>query len=634
MLVETLYFISAVLQLAAMFFALRMAREVDDRGPWLSLFAALFVMFAFRVLALFTTAPFRDQFSPYVGIIISAFLLVALFSIRRVTMAERESKRLAEVRTQERDESEGRYRSLIELSPEVIFVNSAGKIAYANPAALRFFAAADPARLLGRSPLDFVDPATRPLVEARLAQLSRVGEVVPPVRETWVRLDGSHVPVEAVAAVVPWHGHEAILVVLRDISDSVRAEEEKTQLLASERVARSTAEHTSRMKDEFLATLSHELRTPLNAILGWSQVLRNGHRSAGDLTEGLAAIERNARVQTKLIEDLLDMSRIISGKIRLDIQNILPITFIEEAIATVRLSAQAKGVRLEPVLDSLAGPVNGDPSRMQQVVWNLLSNAVRFTPKGGKIQIILRRVNSHIEIAIADTGQGIRPEFLTAVFDRFRQADASTTRRHGGLGLGLSIAKQLVELHGGSIAAQSAGEGHGATFVVQLPLRAVHPQIPVVEEVHPRDSTTVVSAPQLDSSTVDLSGLKILVVDDEADACSLIQRVLHDFHANVFTASSATEAMASLELNEPDILISDIGMPEIDGYELLRRVRAMKSAKSSRIPAIALTAFARSEDRTRALMAGYSVHVSKPVEPQELVATVASLAGRTGVAVS
>ena len=404
-----------------------------------------------------------------------------------------------------------------------------------------------------------------------------------------------------------------------------KAAEERKRLLDSERSARAAVERMSDMKDLFLANLSHELRTPLNAIVGWSQVLRRGSRDESDLLKGLETIERNARVQAQLIEDLLDMNRIASGKVRLDVQPIEPASFIEAAIETVRPAADAKGIRLEKLLDPAAGPISGDPNRLQQVVWNLLSNAIKFTSKGGKVQVLLERVNSHIEISVADTGIGIAPEFLAHVFERFRQADSSTARRYGGLGLGLSIVKQLVELHGGTVRAESPGEERGATFTVTLPLTVVHRPAYAEERLHPKAPSPI----STDFKTLNLSGIKVLVVDDEADARDLIKRVLTDCKAEVFTASTAGEAVLLVETEKPHILVSDIGMPEVDGFELLRRVRALGHARGGRIPAIALTAFARTEDRTRALRAGFLVHVAKPVEPSELVATVATIAGRT-----
>jgi CheY-like chemotaxis protein len=341
------------------------------------------------------------------------------------------------------------------------------------------------------------------------------------------------------------------------------------------------------------------------------------------MTQGLETIERNARVQTQLIEDLLDTSRITSGKVRLDIQPIAPIDFMEAALATVGPAADSKGIRLQKQLDPAAGPIHGDPSRLQQVVWNLLANAIKFTPKGGRVQVVLQRVNSHIEINVADTGIGMAPEVVPHIFERFRQADGSTTRRYGGLGLGLAIVKHLVELHGGTVRASSDGEGRGATFSVHLPLTAV--QREAHESVrHPRTA-----APALpEYKIVDLTGVKVLVVDDEPDARHLIQRVLEDCNAQVVLAASAAEALRLVPSEKPQVLISDIGMPGMDGYDLLKEIRALAHSADLKLAAIALTAFARSEDRTRALRAGFLLHLSKPVEPSELIATVASVTGR------
>jgi PAS domain S-box-containing protein len=625
-----LYFVAAGLQLAAMFYVLLMARDVNDRRPWVALFIALFVMFVMRIVAIYVPASTRQHFGPWIAVPISLLLFISLMFMRRVAVAERQSQMLANQRTAERDESESRYRSLVELSPDVIFVATAGQIVYVNAAAVKFFGAKDANQLLHRSPLDFTSALTRPIVEARMRQSDGPGHSMPLSTEEWVRLNGTTVPVESVSAVVPWRGGQAVQVILRDISDRKRAEQERAELLASERAARSAAEHASRMKDEFLATVSHELRTPLNAILGWSQILRQSPNDEDDLHQGLETIERNARVQTQLIEDLLDMSRIITGKLRLDVQRLSPIAFMEAAIDTIRPAALAKGIRIEQMLDPSAGPVLGDPGRLQQVAWNLLSNAVKFSDRGGKVQVVLRRVNSQVELTVADTGRGIHPDFLPHIFDRFRQADASTTRQHGGLGLGLAIVKQLVDLHGGVVEAFSEGEHHGSTFSVLLPLSIVQIQDDETLRLHPAKSRSESNRWE----PVDLTGLKVLVVDDEGDACALIKRMLDECRADVRTASSADEALRLIEQIRPDVLVSDIGMPDVDGYEFLRRVRTLGPTKGGKVPAIALTAFARSEDRTRALMAGYSVHVSKPVEAQELIVTVASLAGRTGIGVS
>jgi len=399
--------------------------------------------------------------------------------------------------------------------------------------------------------------------------------------------------------------------------EAARVAAERERLLAAAQSARAEAERVSRMKDEFLATLSHELRTPLSAILGWAQILKRTKTGDAELTQALEVIERNTRAQARLIAELLDTSRITAGKIRLDIQRLSPIEVVEAAIATVTPAAEAKAIRLEALLDPRAGPVHGDPARLQQAVWNLLANAIKFTEKGGGVQVVLRRVDSLVEVSVADTGVGIRPELLAHVFDRFWQADASTARRYGGLGLGLSIVKHLVELHGGTVEALSEGEGRGATFRLRLPVAVLHGAELLPQGAAPVSAEYVIA---------DLSGLTILIVDDDADARALIARVLRDCGAEVFAAESAAEALAIVERERPAMLVTDIGLPGTDGYDLLAALR--RSGAAGAIPAIALTAFARPEDRMRALRAGFRLHLAKPVEPAELVATVASVAGR------
>jgi signal transduction histidine kinase/ActR/RegA family two-component response regulator len=405
-----------------------------------------------------------------------------------------------------------------------------------------------------------------------------------------------------------------------------KAAREREQLLNSEQAARSEAERVSHVKDEFLATLSHELRTPLNAIMGWSQLLRTGAgHNPQDLEEGLRTIERNARVQTQIIEDLLDMSRIVSGRIRLELQRIDLVGVIESALDTVRPPADAKAIQIEKILDTRSAPILGDGGRLQQVFWNLLSNAIRFTPRGGKVSVVLEHVESHLEVSVVDNGEGIKAEFLPHVFDRFRQADPSTTRRHGGLGLGLAIVKQLVELHGGSIRARSEGLGHGATFTVHLPLSAVQAE----EAPAPRRQGSTLATHPIPGSYTTLKGVKVLVVDDEPDARALVKRLLEDCEATVATAASAAEALEAVRHEAPTVLVSDIGMPVEDGYSLIRKVRALDRLRGSNTPALALTAYARPEDRMQAIRSGYQMHIAKPVEPAELTTVVAALAGRT-----
>ena len=399
---------------------------------------------------------------------------------------------------------------------------------------------------------------------------------------------------------------------------------ERERLLESERAARSEAERAGRMKDEFLATLGHELRTPLNAVLGWSQILRRSKDLPREVLDGLAVIERNGRSQAQIIEDLLDMSAIVSGKIRLEIQKVDLGAVIDATINSIRPAAEAKDIRLQVVLDPQVPAVNADPVRLQQVFWNLLTNAVKFTRKSGLVGVTLERVDSHVEVRVADDGEGIDPAFLPYVFDRFRQADASSTRRYGGLGLGLSIVKQLVELHGGRVGVESAGVGRGATFRVMLPLTATsfHRWGSELRREHPEPCSG--SGIGVDAARPDLRGADVLVVDDDMDARVLVRRLLTDCNAGVRMAGSAAEALEQIQLVTPDVLISDIGMPGEDGYTLIRRIRGLQGRKA-RIPAIALTAYARAEDRIKVLQAGYEMHLAKPVEPSELLNVVMSL---------
>lgn len=406
--------------------------------------------------------------------------------------------------------------------------------------------------------------------------------------------------------------------------------EERNALLTSERAARRSAEQANRVKDEFVATLSHELRTPISAILGWSHQLRTA-APQGDLAHGLEVIERNTRAQARMIDDLLDMSRIVAGKLRLEVHAVDLPAVIGAALDSLRPAAEARSIRLVQVLDPDAGPIKGDPNRLQQVVWNLLSNAIKFTPKGGRVQVTLARVASHVEITVHDTGKGIGAEFLPQVFDRFRQEDASISRSHAGLGIGLAIVKHLVELHGGSVRAESEGEGKGATFTVTLPLVPLVP--PERGEFRPerRRPTAPAAGESASNASFDLpslAGLRVLLVEDDADSRAIVQRVLEAAGASVRAEESAAAALAALDRDPADVIVSDIGMPEQNGYQFMQAVRKRPPARGGRIPAVALTAFARTEDRTQALLAGYQAHVAKPAEPAELITTIASIAGR------
>ena len=417
---------------------------------------------------------------------------------------------------------------------------------------------------------------------------------------------------------------------MKDVTDKRRAEAEREHLLLSERAARSEAERASRMKDEFLATLGHELRTPLNAILGWSQVLRCLPGANPEIDDGLKVIERNARAQAQIIEDLLDMSSIISGKVRLDMQNVELASIVTAAINGVRPAAAAKGIHLVERIQPLARPVSGDPNRLQQVFWNLLTNAVKFTPEGGQVAVTLERKGTHAAVCVADNGSGIDDAFLPHVFERFRQADASASRRHGGLGLGLSIVKQLVELHGGVVSAASDGKDKGSRFTVELPLAAVDTY--AVEAAAGREPRPSALSSDIAAALprANLAGVRVLVVDDEPDARDLVERLLTECAAIVTTAASASEALQQVTREKPDVLVSDIGMPEEDGYTLMRWIRKLDGDRGD-IPAIAFTAYARAEDRTKAMQAGYQLHLAKPVEPAKLIAMVAKLAKRPAI---
>ena len=373
-------------------------------------------------------------------------------------------------------------------------------------------------------------------------------------------------------------------------------------------------------KDEFLAVVSHELRTPLNSILGWARMLHDGKLDGANIQRGVETIERNARAQVQLIEDLLDISRIVVGKLRLNISAVAMDRVVEAAIDAVRPMAELKGISLEADIDTSAGPISGDPDRLQQVIWNLLSNAIKFTPEGGKVAVALRRDNTHVQVEVSDTGKGVTSDFLPYAFERFRQANTGVTRSHGGLGLGLAIVRHLIELHGGTVRAQSEGEGTGSVFTVDLPIRAVHQREPMAE------------APGKEyRESKPLEGLLVLVVDDQADALDLIGIVLEQYGASVLTASSAAEALEKLASSAPSVLICDIGMPETDGLSLIQSVRSQSPEEGGCIPAMALTAFTMQSDRDRILQAGFEVYVPKPVEPADLVAAVSRLTGRISV---
>ena len=455
-------------------------------------------------------------------------------------------------------------------------------------------------------------PPDRPDEESRILKRLQQGERLEHFETQRRRKDGKIIDVSL--TISPVRNTEGVIVGASKIARDITDQKEAQRKLAETHEALKRA---NQLKTEFLTTLSHELRTPLNAILGWVQILKQG-ATEEDVGQAIPIIERNVRAQSQMIEDLLDMSRIESGKVSLDIQRIDLPAVVGAGIETVRPVAEAKEIRLTSAFSSLSGIVMGDKDRLQQIVWNLLSNAIKFTPKKGRVHVVIKRVNSHVEICVTDTGQGIAPEFLGQVFDRFRQADATTTRRHGGLGLGLSIVKNLTELHGGTVRVESEGIGQGATFSIDLPLQ------PVRQDAQAEADADRNAAVDSVASELDLSRVKVLVVDDEEDSLKIVMRILQRHGAEVRGAGSMHEALGEFEKFSPHVIVSDIGMPQHDGYEFIARVRKLPGGRT--VPAIALTALARGEDRTRALRVGFQLHISKPVDFSELVAVVQNLA--------
>jgi hypothetical protein len=504
-------------------------------------------------------------------------------------------------------ESESRFRRLVESNMiGCTFWDISGNITDANDAFLRMVGYGREDLLAGKLRWKDMTPVEQlHLSEQAITQMKQC-EAAAPFEKEYIRADGNRVPVLIGAVLLEGSQDKGVSFVL-DLSDRKKLENQLRQQAEQ-------LEEANRVKDEFLAVLSHELRSPLNSILGWAKLLRTRKYDEATTARAIETIERNAALQTKLIEDLLDVSRILRGKISLNVSPTKLASTIEAAIETMRLAAQAKSIQVECFIASAVGLVSGDPNRLQQVVWNLLSNAIKFTPPGGVVKVSLERSGSHAQIRVSDTGVGISRDFLPYVFDYFRQADASSTRKHGGLGLGLAIVRHLVELHGGTVCAESPGEGKGATFTVKLPLMKAHPE-------------TSQSGDRLKNSP-NLAGMRVLVVDDEADTRELITFVLEQYGAKATAVASASEALLALEKLKPDVLVSDIGMPQEDGYSLIRKLRARESKLGKSIPAVALTAYAREEDCTKALKSGFQRHIPKPVEPNELVVVVADLVGQ------
>jgi PAS domain S-box-containing protein len=515
--------------------------------------------------------------------------------------------------------SEERFRSLIEQASDGIFVaDLEGTYTDVNSNACQMLGYTRE-ELIGKKIIDLISPEDSPRLDAIREWLLKGGAHLGEWRLR--RKDGYYLPVELSAKIFPdgrW------LAIVRDIQARKQAEAEREELLAREQAAREAAEAANRSKDEFLAIISHELRSPLNAMLGYARLLRYGPPDAQKIEQAVEIIERHGRAQSQLINDLLDTAGIISGRLRLDVEPVDLAAVIREAVQTIYPAAAAKGISIKADLTPEAGQITGDPARLQQVFWNLLSNAVKFTPAGGRVELRLERIDPHIRIIVSDTGKGISPEFLPYIFDRFRQADASSVRKYGGLGLGLALTKYLVELHGGTIEATSAGDGQGATFKVLLPVRAVSAPLGEAKSTPAAVSGFV--------ETTMLAGLRALVVDDDPDALELIKSALSQYGADVVAANSAAEAYelftAAPARERPDVIVADLGMPYEDGYSLLRRVRQWERERNLLVPAVALTAYGRAEDRVRALMAGFQTHIAKPVEPAELAVVIASLIKR------
>ena len=516
-------------------------------------------------------------------------------------------------------EEQAYLAAIVESSDDAIISKDLnGVVRSWNAAAERMFGYSAE-EVVGR-PIRLIIPADRQAEEDDILARLRRGERVDHFQTVRRTKDGRLIDVALTVSPVRDASGRVIGAskIARDVTDQKRAAAERDRLLEAERVARGEAERANRAKDDFVAMVSHELRTPLNAILGWTQLMTRGRNDPALIQRGMDVVARNTRLQAQLISDLLDISRIVAGKLQLETRSVDLRSIVGESLVTMEAEARSKGVALEQSLDDAGALVEGDASRLQQICWNLLSNAVKFTPRGGRVSVRLTFDGPWARVHVRDTGVGIRPEFLPHVFDRFQQADRSITRHFGGLGLGLSIVKHLVELHGGTVEASSEGEGKGATFTVTLPV--VSEAMEQERRRDPRESVDI---------GVALDAIRLLVVEDEADTLEFLRRLLTAHGATVLTAATAGEAL-SLVRDEPlDLLISDIGLPEMDGYDLIQSVRRQPSPGRD-IPAIALTAYARTEDRTRALRAGYQAHIAKPVEPNELLAMIASFVELTG----
>lgn len=579
------------------------------RGPGLLVAIILEITLNF-----FSTAPFtvKSLIIIFNRMILFGSLVIFASSRRKAEKRLREQRELLQV-------------TLSSIGDAVIATDINGKINFINPTAeaLTGWTMADAANKSLEQIFQIVNEETGEPVESPFVAIKREGTVVGLANHTvLISREGRRIPIEDSGAPIKDADGRTVgvIIVFHDVTERRRAERERETLLRSEQTARGEAEVANRLKDEFLATVSHELRTPLNAILGWATMLKRGNLEAETARNALEIIERNAKAQVEITEDILDVSRIITGKMYIEQRPVEVASVIRTAVETLRPAAEAKLITVNVFVDRGADLIIGDADRLQQVIWNLLSNAIKFTPKNGQIEIRTERSDSYLEIHISDTGIGIDESFLPFIFERFRQADPSIARAHGGLGLGLAIVKHLVELHGGSVRAESAGEDKGTVFIVKLPL-AVAP----VASANYKPDQSLRETSDIPAQAPDLKNLRVLLVDDEADTIDFLTIALEGFGAEVRSALSSAEALKILPGWTPDIIVSDLGMPGEDGFTFIRKVRNLTPESGGNVPAIALTAYVRNEDRLKSLEAGFQMHISKPVDPDVLAKAVEDL---------
>lgn len=587
------------------------------RGPGL-LFAVLFeatlVYFAYAANPQFT---FKTALITFNRLILFGSLVLFASSRRNAEKRLREQHELLQV-------------TLESIGDAVIATDIDGKINFINPTAekLTGWTEAEAAGRTLEEVFQIINEETREPVESPFAIIKRDGVTVGLANHTaLITRDGREIPIEDSGAPIKDDDGRLVgsILVFHDVSERRTAERERERLFKSEKAARGEAESANRLKDEFLATVSHELRTPLNAILGWASMLNRGNLEEANVRNALEIIERNAKAQAEIIGDILDVSRIITGKMQIESEPVELAAVIQSAVDTLYPAADAKSISLTVSIDENTGLVTGDADRLQQIIWNLVSNAIKFTPAGGEIKVRLEQIDAHAEISISDTGIGISPKFLPFVFERFRQADSSTTRTDSGLGLGLAIVRHLVELHGGTVRAESEGEGKGAAFTIKLPLGVAGETIAPTDKTSPAPNLTK-EARGKTSDAPDLRGLRVLVVDDDPDTLEILNLMLSQYGAEVRTAASVVDALETFLDWKPAVLVSDIGMPNEDGFSLIGKIRGLSPEQGGNVPAAALTAYVRERDKFQALAAGFQTHIAKPVEQTTLAEAVAELA--------